>query len=181
MPDPAGCLSLAQEALRETLSYCAAFQGLTDPARTQQEALAAIYHEGLPKPANSIHHTQAELIAYRPFAIVYFDPDRGFQANADATSQSGYDFGDTGRLFLELERNASDVVNDEPSSEDNLTWRNAVGQIIDDLKELAGQPGYLAIVQIELVEGIAWNHKSLAPTLGVYQFAKLAITYEGAG
>ena len=179
MADPAGCLSLAQEALRVMLSKCPHFQGLTDPAMTEEQALAAIYHEGLPKPADGVHHTLAELVGYRPFALVYFDPDRGFAAQEEAVSADGFDFVVVGRMFIELERNATDEANDEPSSEDNLTWRNAVGQIIDDLRALAGQTGYLCVTRIELVEGISWNHPALAKTHGVFQFAKLAMTYEG--
>ncbi len=181
MPDPAGCLSLAQAALETTLADCAAFRALTDPAMDQAGALARIYQEGLPRPASGRTHTLAEFTTYRPYAIIWTDPERGFIATAEAASADGTDFLDAGRLILEIERTATDVANDEPSSEDNLTWRNAIGQVIDNLKGLAGQGGYLCITSIELEEGTYWNPPSLAKTHGVFQGVKLAITWEGAG
>ena len=181
MPSPAGCLSLPQAALETILADCTAFRALTDPAMDQAGALARIYQEGLPKPASGRIHTLAEFTAYRPYAIIWTDPERGFIATGEASSSDGTDFIDAGRLILEIERTATDPAYDEPSSADNLLWRNAVGQIIDDLKRLAGQGGYLCITSIEVEEGTYWNHPSLANTHGVYQGVKLAITWEGAG
>lgn len=181
MTVPAGCLSLAQDALRTILADCTAFRELTSPAMDQAGALARIYQEGLPVPANGRTHTKTELTTYRPYAIIWTDPSRGFIATAEAASADGTDFLDAGRLILEIERNATDDANDEPSSEDNLTWRNAVGKIIDDLKGLAGQSSYLCIEAIEVEEGTYWNHPKLAKTHGVYQGVKLAIAWQGAG
>ena len=56
----AGTISLAKQALRNTLAASSTFQTLVD-ADDAAGALASIYSNGLPKPADGRRHTLAEL------------------------------------------------------------------------------------------------------------------------
>ncbi len=176
MTAPAGSISLAQEHLRTMLADCDAFRTWAGAA-DQAEALERIHHEGLPAPANHADvFTLAELQAYRPYAVVYTGEENGFSRTLDAAG-GDFSFASSGQLKLRLYQDAPESCGDEPSSDANLQFKNAIGQILDDLCELAGQPGYLAFNQITLDNGPYWAHPNSAPTEGVWQGVEIGIQW----
>jgi|GEM_PF-1789324 len=180
MTEPAGCISLAQHYLRQMLANCAAVRtwlGVDD----EEGALARIHHEGLPKPAdNAVEHTRAELIAYRPYAVVFTAESGGLTLNHDAGG-AAFEFAESGRLTVRLYQNCPDEYGDEPSSDANLQFKNSVGLIMDGLAALSGTAGYLAFDRLGLADGPYWGHPDLVPGQGVWQGAELSIEWgEGA-
>ncbi len=180
--EPSGSISLAQENLRQTLSNVSAWQalcGAPDDPLDQAAALAKIYHEGLPKPADDKPvHSREELIALRPYAVVFLPEGSGFRRIQDAISDS-FEFQSMGAMRLRLYRNCPESFDSEPSGEANLDWKNVIGNIIDGLCALAGQADYLAFDQIGIVAGPYWGHPQDVPTLGVWQGVELELTWRG--
>jgi hypothetical protein len=174
MITPAGCISLAQEYLRATLGdsptfrqWCGAVaqvqaQGLTDPdavaAAEQAAALARIYHEALPAPAVNTTYSLAEWAALRPYAVVSLDQHNGLRKVHAATSNN-YGFFDTGRLWLLLAAAPGEGMSEAAA---DFAFKNAVGQILDDLCGLAGLPGYIAAESITLVTWGRNTHEDAA-------------------
>lgn len=167
MTAPAGCLSLAQEYLRATLAASAAWQSECN-ADDADAAKERIYHHGLPAPASGEAHTKQELMAYRPYAIVFTAEARGFTRTFEAGGDE-FEFDQHGRLTLRLYRNSPDDSADEPTAAANLTWHNLVGEIIDQMCELAGGAGYLAFQTIGVLEGPYWSHPKVTETEGIWQ------------
>lgn len=176
MTEPAGSLSLSQSYLRAMLSECAAFQTWVSAANAT-EALASIYYEGLPDPADkNVGYTRDELESVRPYAVIFLDEEEGFLKSHIATGSS-YDFEDHGRLKLRLEQDAPDDVGDEPNSDANLRWKNVIGQIIDDLCGLAGTAGNLAFTEIGVDFGPYWGDPKRVPSDGVWQGVDIGVVY----
>ena len=143
MTAPAGSISLSRHYAELTLADCATFRTWVG-AGTQAEALAHIYPAALPSPANGApRYTLTELQTYRPFVIIYVDPEEGCRFDQDAGGEF-FEFRDSGQLWLEFEQDVPGGIVDDPAEID-VQVCNTIGQILDDLKALAGQPGYLAI------------------------------------
>lgn len=176
---PAGPVALAQDALKDMLADCQAFQDLVD-AVDSAEAAESIHLRGLPGPDNGKRHTKDELQGYRPYAIIFTHRDDGLQAMADATSADGFDFSVNGRLGIRLERDAGETNGDDPDSQDNEEWENIIGKIWDELMDLAGRGGYLAATDINLVD-FNWNPKAEHESMGIYQGAIFTVGWEGGG
>lgn len=174
--DPLGGISLAQEHLRTMLAACASFRALCEVS-TPSAALAKIHPEGLPEPANKVAYTVEELVGYRPHAIVYTDERGGFEK----TAESFGNFDAAGRLKLRLERNCPATLDDEPTSEANLEWKNIVGQIIDELCTLsaAAASGHLAFRRIAVDYGPFWNAPQTVEDEGSWQGVELGIDWQG--
>jgi hypothetical protein len=178
MTTPAGCLSLAQENLRVTLADAAAFRtwcGAADRAA----ALLRIYHEGLPAPQTGDTFTREELQQYRPYAVVFTQEQAGLTKTLDSIG-THYQFAAQGRLKVRLYQNCPAGFRDQPTSDANLEWKNTVGAIIDDLCELAGQPGYLSFDEIRIDAGPYWSHPQLVPAEGIWQGVELGMAWRGA-
>lgn len=175
MADPAGSLSLAKKHLIDTLANVAAFQSFVGAADAT-EALARIYRAALPPPAdNAESYSPAELANYRAYALVWTDEEEGFQRVAVARSDH-HDANESGRFTLRLVRTIpAEIVGDPDECE--LTFDNAIGQIIDGLFELAGLSGYLAIDTIAISGGPFVNHPDIMPTQGDHQSVELGIDW----
>lgn len=175
--DPLGSISLSQENLRQSLADVDAWRTLC-AATTHDDAAAKIHMHGLPKPTNGVAHTREELIAFRPYAVIWTKEMQGFRRQLSAVGD-GYEYASDGQLVLRLERNCGDEVSDEPSGDANLDWSNVVGQIVDGLCALAGKPGYMAFDSIGILNGPYWSHPQSKPTHGLLQGVELAIQWRG--
>jgi hypothetical protein len=144
MTEPAGSVSLAQDRLRDTLAASTAFQTWVGAANATAAA-ARVYLDDLPEPAGQEDYTRAELEAYRPMAIIETD-EEGFTYEHGATGDS-FEFDVSGKLRLCLEQSVSEALAND-NAELLLQFRNSYGQILDDLCDLAGTPGYLGIVRM---------------------------------
>lgn len=163
--DPANCIMLAQSRLRTTLANSASFRTWTGTA-TPTLALARIYHEALPPPAAGGEYTLAEMTAYRPYAIIWTDPEAGFRKTAISVSTTGNEFDEAGRMGVQLAQTvaAGDIGN---PSEIAIKFMNAVGGILSDICILAGQAGYLTITDVMIDEGPYLNDPDAQSVEGV--------------
>lgn len=174
MTAPTGSISLAQEHLRQMLAATTAWQAECNAADAA-DAAKWIYHHGLPEPANGETHTKEELQSYRPYAIIYTAPRAGFRKKKDAGGTHSY-FNVSGQLVLRINREAPEAGGDGPSSDANTTFLNLVGKVMDEMENLAGTAGYLAIETMDL-DAYGWAPEEVIETQGLWQEADLLIEH----
>lgn len=141
LPDAEGGITLAEENLKATLAGCARFREWALNAPDATAAGLRVYIDDLPDPPGDADSYSAEqLQGLRPFAIIRTDGRGGYSKAKVATL--GY--AEAGKLQIWFEENvtqsdASDVMLLERK------FKNTLGVILDQLLNLAYQPGYLAI------------------------------------
>jgi len=175
MTAAAGTLSLAEQHLRASLAASTSWQAECCVS-TAALALQRVYRDGLPPPADGETHTLQELQGYRPYALIYTAEREGFRREMEAVS-SHSEFNARGSIMLSIFRESPDAAGDEPTADANQTFRNLIGKIIDEMCDLAGTAGYLAIESIRLVEGPYWPAPELIPVQGLWQAADLRIDW----
>jgi hypothetical protein len=169
-----GPITLAEQDLANTLADCHAFQEWLGVA-TREEALARIYFDGLPKPSNGREsYTAKELKTLRPYACIWTDDDAGFRRTL-ASAGTAYGFRDNGRLHLEFVQEVA-AANVDDLDEADRQFKISLGLIVDDLSELAGQPGYLIVAGLQL-KGPLRPHPDAEEGEGPWQWAKLIIDW----
>jgi hypothetical protein len=146
----AGSISKAIENLRTTLADCSTFRNGVG-AGDAPTALEHVFYEALPPPAEGSEYSAAELVGYRPYALVSMEVENGFQAAADAHG-SHFEFDESGVLSVWFEDNVEPSIA-EQHGEISRRFLNVVGSIVDELQALAGTGGYLAAQAIEVVMG----------------------------
>ena len=118
----------------------------------QQDAQAAtrIHIDALPRPANAAEHTLAELIALRPFAIIWMRETAGLEMRSDSTFTLAPVV--SGNLVCRLEMNVPDSLANDPAAL-ALHGAQTIGRILrtgDELSpglwDLNFQPGLLPLV-----------------------------------
>lgn len=165
---PTGPISLIADRLATTLAAATAWADLS----------GTIHPNQLPPPTNGISHTGADLAALRPFALIWTTDD-GYRAKR-TTSGGGICNEFSGSLIIRLERN---TPTGQTPAEVERDWENILGRIINSgdlaepgLLELAGDPRYLPIDEITLLE-----HSRTAPEhvkdIGDAQRAFLLVEY----
>jgi len=169
----AGNLSLAQECLRTTLADATAFRTFAGAA-DRAAALLRIHHDVLPPPAAAAPaYTLAEWAAHRPYAIVAGEQTGGYSVR-HATGGASFGFEESGHLWLLL--GAAPDSDYTADADQDAAFRNAVGEIIGGLMDLAGLAGYLAIETIA-VAAIGRNLPDDAPGCGEEMLCILGITW----
>ncbi|MFZ5785121.1 MAG: hypothetical protein ACOY3Y_01655 [Acidobacteriota bacterium] len=174
---PEGSLSLAQEHLRVMLADAPVFRAWC-AAADQAEALAHVYHEGLPAPPDGVEYSRDELESLRPYAVVFTAERAGFELLLSGIGET-WDYNASGRLILRLRENCPEGFGDEPTSEAGLRWKNTLGGIMQDLAELSGGEGYLHVQRVRLEDGPYWPHPNLIPSEGLWLGADLSIEWRG--
>jgi len=178
---PSGAMSLQEARLRAMLANCASFRGLTDPALTVTEAYGRIYFEGLPAPTTGDTYTAAELAQLRPFAVIAMQGTQGWDSIATGCSGNTFDWEDSGRLTLSIERTPPSNYGDEPTSNANMDFLNRIGAIVTELKELAGGEEYLGIRRLWVMLGPWWAHPGDFEAEGRWQRIDLGVEWHGVG
>lgn len=182
---PTGAVAYPLKILRDTLAACTEFRTWTGAGDTPA-ALAKIYYLDVPIPAsNADSHTSTQWDAYRPFAVVDFEPRAGVVMQHFANSGSRWDYRPGGVLWLHLEQ-TFDSDNEANPDEEFVTFMNTLGKIIrrldsDDptvtgLLDLAGAAGYLAIRQLT-VYGPYRADEDERPAVGDFIAADFEITW----
>lgn len=135
-----GCLSTPAALLQHSLANCAAFQTWV-AADDADEALARIYSQGIPLPeGDDESYSIEQMEAMLPFALIYLT---SFETRSDATGGNGWEWGvDSGTLELVFYKLIPAKENDPGELERLLL--NTAGEIIDELKSLAGTGGHFA-------------------------------------
>lgn len=115
---------------------------------------AAVYHHHLPEPANKISHTKTELAALRPFIMLWTNDRDGITWTRDTAGPDACAASD-GELVIRFERNTPANMSPSLAARDfeNLIGRLAKGTAAaPGLIDLAGDPQYLPLVELRLVE-----------------------------
>jgi len=168
--------------LATTLANCHALQTWGGNNWNVSQSLARIYHHALPKPANNLEHTLAELAAYRPFALVWTEQGDGMEIMRDT---AGPDWApkSRGHLIVCLEQSTpANLVADPSAAERN--FEGMIGRLIGSgnpsqpgLYELSGRPEYLPITRI-VYRGIARTPQEESTEIGDAQRAWLDIYWQ---
>lgn len=175
MTAPSGPISEAIELLRQTLGASATFRTWTSTA-TQEDAEAKIYKGALPKPVSGKYaHTLAELQTLRPYAIIFEQPEEGFQVRATALSGSR-DFVASGSFGILLEWDIPSDISDDPA-EIAIQFRNTYGGIIDDMAGLASVAGYLDINEMAVEDGPWRSHEDDLEMYGDVKIVMLRVSW----
>ena len=171
-----GCVSLAQEHGKKTLADCPSFRSWCG-ADNQADALGHIFDECLPKPASGGVHTIEELQRYRPCAIFFTATTEGLiKTGRSSIGDGSFGFSEQGALHVLLMADVPPKIADDPAELD-VRFKNLIGQIMDDLSDLAGKGGYLACRRIIFAEGPMRSLEEDIPTLGDYQVAELRLEW----
>jgi hypothetical protein len=142
MDTAAGPIALAKSTLRTMLSNCHAFQNWDGLSMSAALAADRIYYDALPPPLNNAaEYTRDELIALRPFALIYKTVERGITFR-HASSGSRFGHLPSGRLVVELHRNVPIDEQHDPGAADR-SFENMVGLLISSSN--ANQPGLVEL------------------------------------
>lgn len=149
-----GPVSLNEDLIANTLADSPKFQAFLGVA-SKAAALAKIYFGSLDSPAaGADFHTAAELIALRPYAILWTDESAGLTCDFSAMGGTGYEMRVTrGLVIVRLEKAAA---SGSPQEADRSV-KNELGLIVKSgdhdnpgLAELSGRPGYAAVRRITI-------------------------------
>lgn len=173
MISPQGCLSLAQQHLKVMLADSTAFRSWVGAA-DQDQALSRIYLEALPLGDRQSYDLE-ELRALRPHAIVWTEPQNGF-ALRRVSVDDGYGFHESGVIRVWLEQDVGSAMTGLPGSVD-LSFKNSVGLILDDLAALAGGAGYLDVTEISVLNGPMRSHPDDYDTIGDLIGIELSVSW----
>jgi len=150
---PSNTISLAIDALRESLSQSATWltvcddvHGTPEAPLTQADVKDRVYRHALPEPADGKEYTLTEQAAYRPFGIVACEAPAGFRLNRATSDQ----FVASGRMGLILVRSIPSGLTDADA---DLEWENAIGGICDDLCDNSLTAGSLFVRRVEIADG----------------------------
>lgn len=116
-----GCITLAEERIRDMLANCTAFQTWVGAA-SAAAAKSSIYYDAVPLPNyNEDESPLAFNVALRPFALVWTDVQAGFSMNEL--------IGGSGVVKVRLEQNTPSASQTDWEEADR-TFKNTVGAII---------------------------------------------------
>jgi len=164
-----GTLALAKGYLRATIADCAAFRAWLG-ATAQAQALARIYRDVLPPALANGKYTLAELEKLRPYCLIW--SERISEPRIATATYAA-----TGVLTARFVWDTPKLMRDQPD-ESVLQLEATVGEISEQLQALAGQAGYLNIVDTEL-RPAGLGAKQDYPSKGYVVVAELGVTWEG--
>lgn len=133
-----GSISLAVDHLMVMLADSATFRTWVGAAN-QPAALARIYYEALPPPANRNEYTLAEAVALRPFAQIWSAPHAGFTKRPDA---AGAKSAESGSLSIQFEQTVDSSITTD-AAEISRRLANTIGKIMDEMDAVREVAGYL--------------------------------------
>lgn len=168
---PAGSISLAVDNLRTTLADSAMFRTWTATAN-QAAALARIYYESLPPPGDKNEHTLAELTAYRPYALVWTEPESGFTKRTDGFVAAD----ESGVMLMRFIQTVDPSIANDPA-EISRRFINTLGTILDEMIALSWGGGYLAISEMKLEFGPYRGDPDEKSSQGDYVGADVQVTW----
>ncbi len=141
-------LGKAREHLRAMIAASTAFQawvGVDDEDNPATAALASIWYESLPLPADGVTYDTDEMVAYWPYALLFSD---GYQIRPVANGSHR----DGGTLGVQLVGLVDDAAGNDPT-EATVLFENRVMQILEDMADLREQAGYLDFNELQVMGG----------------------------
>lgn len=177
-----GPLLTSMNAARRMLRDCYWWRRLVDPANPWDEATAEahIYFDALPKPNQGPDHSLSELLAMRPFAILWGDLAGALRITNDST---GYTCAlPSGTLIMQIELPVPQALADQPTNL-AIDLSRKFGLLMQTrnseqpgLMELAGQSGYLPLREVSLTGYVRTEAKD-AKHLGDAVMAELQLSW----
>ena len=150
-----GIMQCVLETARATLGKCHGWQTWPGVGGNEAAALARIYYDALPVPANNADaHTLAELQTYRPYILLSEATEGGFSMVKHATA---FGWSQRGVIIAEL---TADVPSNIATnlSQVRTSFRTSLGKVLrtdnisqPGLAELSETPGMLAIHQVNVI------------------------------
>ena len=172
MTSPTGSMGLAQQHLANMIADSAAFRAWVGAA-DQAEAFGSIYQDALPPGGTDL----ADLQALRPFALVWTDPQLGFnkQFAAGGAARWHTASGVIG-VYFEAEIDAADASD---PAEAGVKFKNVIDAIQSEMDAINGQAGYLGYDEIRKVEGPTRSDEDDRPTQGDFLFLVWQVVWKG--
>ena len=172
MTTPTKSMGLAQHYLANMIADSPSFRTWVGAA-DQAEALARIYHDALPPVLTDL----ASLQALRPFALVWTDPQKGFNRSTvgEGATRS---YNSDGVIAVYFEDNVDTLIQDDPT-EIGVRLKNNVESVQSDLDGFNGVAGYLAYNEIRKIEGPSRAEEDERPTQGDFMFLVWQVIWEG--
>jgi len=169
-----GCITKAEERIRDMLANCATFQTWVSAANATA-AKSSIYYDAPPMPRSG---EDTSVLSYnqslRPFAVVWTGTSDGFTLNEM--------IGGSGVVYVRLEQDVPGAVLTNYEEADRL-FKNTIGGIIHSgdtdnpgLWELSLTRQYAQITQIQLA-ALYHTAEDEYDTYGNAQAAELAIRW----
>lgn len=147
---------------------------------SESQAAARIYFDELPSPSPGPDHSKAELMALRPFCLLWADVASGFRMRFDATGSCCVPISGTFVMRLELPVPDALAANPTALAED---LNRKLGRLLrtcnadqPGLAELSGLPGYLPLRELSLRGYIRTDEKA-AMELGDAVVAEIEIQW----
>jgi len=147
-----GIISNVQDTWRTMIATCTAFRTWDGNDWSVAQAKEHVHHDKLPDPESGAdEYSVAELGLYLPYCVAWTNPNGGFELDGDAVGE-GIEYLPSGVLGTDFYR-----LIDGDAGEGDETFRNMMGALLtsgDDenpgLLELAGRPGYLCLVRLQV-------------------------------
>ena len=177
MTTPTGPISIARDALRRMIADCAVFRAWIgasgDNENQQSQALNRIYVNVLPRPANGRQHTRDELLGYLPCALVYTGhPVYDSQPLASREYSAGGVL--MAKFFWEV---PEEIADNDFEIETRL--HNFLGDLVEQLKGLAGVHPYLGEIELGISENFSRTKKEFREPEGDYLDIEIMVKWAG--
>lgn len=159
---PDGPLINVLDRVEAMLADCYWWRRIEDEGSPWDASTAAdhIHQDALPPPAGD-EYTKAELIALRPFALIWNDTDRGYRLSAGGHLAGGQCSIPSGRVVVEIEINTPSAIVNDPNAvgryaaktAGRLVWTNdGAKPAIWDLSGGSGESGtYLYVNDLNVM------------------------------
>jgi len=154
-----GGVNVVIEAVRDMLAATDAWQTWT--GAEQAEARTHTYNGAVDGPSTG--DRAAALRAKRPLAVVYVEGDFAYQRTAAGTTDT---YAASGVVHVGIDADFPDGYGDATAMEAGEVWFNrTLSGVIEDLRALAGTPGYLTLREVAIESGpVAIEEGSYIPT-----------------
>lgn len=141
------CLTKAEDAIRTMLANSTAFRAFVGAA-DEAEALTKIHIDDFPRPAEDDEdtYTAAEWAAFFPCVLIE-PPDSGEAVAFTLLANSGlqWDYSIDSAFQLRFEKYQE---TDDDDDVESRKFKNAVGDILDELTTMSGTSGYYGFTRL---------------------------------
>jgi len=145
-----GPLLIALDTARRMLAACDQWSAIAGG----EASIDRIHYDALPPPSPGPHYTRSQMIAVRPFALLWSDTAAGYQIDSGTTTADSPN--QSGRVICQIELNVPAEHATKPHAV--ATWANrTIGRLVrtgspaaPGLWDLSRNPGSLPIRQIDV-------------------------------
>jgi len=174
----ATCPSQAEDAIADAFARTTAWQELTETTTTE-EAVAKIYFNALPLPADLHAFTLDELLERRVAMLVLIDPEEGFSVTPGEAQGVIYE---GGRVIALVERSIRDnEVSNDTIDQNRFLLDKLVSMMVEATEYLLATKGQRWMQPMRLQQPPTLNHYKLGEVEGVRQYAAISVAWGQSG